>query len=330
MFPGDPSYGSGDTKDAGWALQIKDSSDISIQGAGLYSWFKTYSQDCLQTMDCQKSMAKLDKNKGPVRIHNLVTIGAVNMLETDNNKVIKAKDNQAVDFHPRWSQIALFDPVQLGAPQCNAAPDLTNPTTPETGLSPIHPTENGQMWFSVFNGSPYTMKLKSVHSFQMGEWDSLWVDIPAGESLSVYLEYAYDGGIAIHHWDDQAEAYYELEGSGRTFHFHARVDDSRSPRWVMDVVHDNLPTKDVGQGQTASLKMPADNKHGKSVQWGLVGSELYGYWTTVKPPVTWMQSTLDIIGKRMLKHICMPGSHDAGIREIDGKTSGASPSNTQT
>jgi hypothetical protein len=99
----------------------------------------------------------------------------------------------------------------------------------------------------------------------------------------------------------------------------------------MDVVHDNLPTSDVANGDTMSLSMPQDDKFGKSVQWGLVGSELYGYYTTTAdPPVAWIQATLDIIGDRKLKHVCMPGSHDAGMSKIDGKTPAASVDNTQT
>lgn len=329
VFPGDPSYGSGDTKDYGWGLTIRESSDISIHGAGLYSWFSTYKQDCLQTMDCQTSMVQLSGNGENVRIHNLVTIGAVNMIEADNDQKITAKDNQAVDFHPRCSQIAIFDPIQLDTDPCDAEPDLSNPDMPETIEQDMDSGTDGVMWFAIFNGSPYTMKLTGRHSYQMGEWDDAWVDIPAGESLQIYLEYAYDGGVEIDHWDDQGEAYYELEGTNKKFHFHAWVDNSRSPRWVMDVVHDSFPTNDVGNGNTVSLAMPPDGTFGKSVQWGLVGSELFGYWT-VDPPITWMQRSLDIIGDRKLKHICMPGSHDAGMSEIDGKTPLANADNSQT
>ena len=37
-------------------------------------------------------------------------------------------------------------------------------------------------------------------------------------------------------------------------------------------------------------------------------------------PVNWMQSTLSIIGDRPLRSIAMPGSHDAGMSVIEGKT----------
>jgi hypothetical protein len=46
-LPGDPAYrcSAGETCDSSWALRILNSSDIMIHGAGLYSWFDTYSQD---------------------------------------------------------------------------------------------------------------------------------------------------------------------------------------------------------------------------------------------------------------------------------------------
>lgn len=47
---GDPSYrcGSGDFDgcDSSWAVMIRGSQNIFVAGAGLYSWFSTYTQDC--------------------------------------------------------------------------------------------------------------------------------------------------------------------------------------------------------------------------------------------------------------------------------------------
>lgn len=37
-------------------------------------------------------------------------------------------------------------------------------------------------------------------------------------------------------------------------------------------------------------------------------------------PTAWMQSSLSVIGNRPLRSICMPGSHDAGMSVIEGKT----------
>ncbi|WEW59950.1 hypothetical protein PRK78_005432 [Emydomyces testavorans] len=330
LFPGDPPYngGAGEPRDAGWGLRIKNSSQISVHGAGLYSWFSNYKQDCLQTVSCQDRMVKLEGNHGNVRMYNLVTIGSRVMIDSDG-LLINAKDNQAVDFHPRWSQIAVYDPVQFRKYRRTNERRDVNSVLPEVILKDAPSGTQGVMWFALVNGTPYTMRLTGKHSYQMGRWDSAWTNVPPGESLQVYVEFAYDGGTRIHHRDDAGEAYYELEGTDKKFYVRARVDKNADSKWIVEVVHTNLPTRDVKAGETVRLPVPPTTGYGKSVQWVLTGSERYGYWTT-RPPVTWMKSTLDIIGDRKLKHICMPGSHDAGISKIDGKTPLSTPDNTQT
>ncbi|KAL2176487.1 pectin lyase fold/virulence factor [Thermothelomyces heterothallicus CBS 202.75] len=52
------------------------------------------------------SLVLVNDNFEHVRIHNLITIGATNMIESDGYKT-KSADNLAVDFHPYWSQISL-------------------------------------------------------------------------------------------------------------------------------------------------------------------------------------------------------------------------------
>lgn len=43
-FPGDPTFDQ--NSDESWALLIRNSSNVFIAGAGIYSWFQTYNQDC--------------------------------------------------------------------------------------------------------------------------------------------------------------------------------------------------------------------------------------------------------------------------------------------
>ena len=47
-MPGDPAYActGNEPCDSSWALRIINSSDIMIHGAGLYSWFSDYTQEC--------------------------------------------------------------------------------------------------------------------------------------------------------------------------------------------------------------------------------------------------------------------------------------------
>lgn len=113
LLPGDPDYTCTPNNefngcDESWALMVRGSSNLIITGAGLYSWFSTYSQDCIDGQLCQKALALFDKNAASVRIENLVTIGAKYMVVM-NGIGIKAADNLNVRTHPSWSQISVLD-----------------------------------------------------------------------------------------------------------------------------------------------------------------------------------------------------------------------------
>ncbi|KAL2141294.1 hypothetical protein VTI28DRAFT_2528 [Corynascus sepedonium] len=117
VFRGDPDYSCADDDqegcDASWALRVVRSSDITIAGAGLYSWFNTYTQECVDRQDCQISMVQMKDNQGDVRLWNLITIGAQTMISSDaggEHTEISALDYTSVDYHPLWSQLSLYEP----------------------------------------------------------------------------------------------------------------------------------------------------------------------------------------------------------------------------
>lgn len=76
-------------------------------GAGFYSWFDTYDQTCVGTINCQKVIAELVGNRGGISLQNVITIGSVNMLNA-NGTLIAAKDN-AVDTYPHWAIITTLN-----------------------------------------------------------------------------------------------------------------------------------------------------------------------------------------------------------------------------
>ncbi|KAJ7041510.1 PLC-like phosphodiesterase [Mycena alexandri] len=47
-------------------------------------------------------------------------------------------------------------------------------------------------------------------------------------------------------------------------------------------------------------------------------------------PVAWMQANIGLLGSRPLRHIAIPGSHDAGMSQINGGTAFSDAANTQT
>ncbi|TPX15620.1 uncharacterized protein E0L32_004318 [Thyridium curvatum] len=113
IFPGDPNYSctAGDEFsgcDESWAVIMTGSENIFVSSAGLYSWFSTYAQTCIDTQLCQKALVLLKNNHANIRFQNLVTIGAKYMAVMDG-KGIPAADNLNVKVHPDWSQISIFD-----------------------------------------------------------------------------------------------------------------------------------------------------------------------------------------------------------------------------
>lgn len=118
IFPGDPAYTCTPGNefsgcDESWGVIIRQSEDIFIAGAGLYSWFSTYSQDCIDPRTCQKALLLLDNNSASVRIQHLITIGAKYMAVM-NGQGITAVANANVNSHPFWSQISVLDVASSG------------------------------------------------------------------------------------------------------------------------------------------------------------------------------------------------------------------------
>ncbi|EER45681.1 LysM domain-containing protein [Histoplasma capsulatum H143] len=344
IFNGDPAYQNchcgSPGNDAAWALRIIESSEIYIAGAGLYSWFSTYTQECIKTRSCQNSLIQLEGNGGGVRIFNLITIGATNMITSDGNQ-FTSQDNLAVDYHPYWSQITIIDPIQKTGPQRlikqglharnedKCPPVLPEAILPEgkypTNLSIIDiggHSDHG--YFTLVNGSPYNWILTSSHSYQMDQWK--WHNVPAGESVQCEWQFAQ----SFNRYDDKGEAYYKIEGTDKTFQIMARYQDDPNNNFHLRVLYDGLETKDVPKG--TSLDFPSRGGLGdmRAMNWVLAGSEEQGYWSSHKPPIAWMSSILTIIGERKLKHVCMPGSHDAGMSKLNGHTEFSNEGNTLT
>ncbi|ROV99133.1 hypothetical protein VMCG_06572 [Cytospora schulzeri] len=73
-----------------WGLRVVDSSDVYVYGAGLYSFFDNYDQDCLATESCQDHIVSLENSK--IQLFGLSTKAAVNMLTMDG--VSKATDTE--------------------------------------------------------------------------------------------------------------------------------------------------------------------------------------------------------------------------------------------
>ncbi|KAK3953407.1 pectate lyase superfamily protein-domain-containing protein [Pseudoneurospora amorphoporcata] len=94
----DPDFSKscqGDTSgtcERAWGVRAVNSKDVFIYGAGLYSFFDNYGQDCLKTQSCQTNMVSLENSA--VNFFGLSTKASVNMLTIDGKSMAEDKDNR--------------------------------------------------------------------------------------------------------------------------------------------------------------------------------------------------------------------------------------------
>jgi len=168
---------------------------------------------------------------------------------------------------------------------------------------------------TLVNGSPFDWTLTYSHSYQMSTWS--WPTVAAGKSSKVYVEYGTKGSTR----DDAGEAYYKLSGTSNTFQVKARKPSD----YHLYVTLDGMSTKTNAQGSTIDQGF----EHDASVNWIVSADESGAFWSNSAPPIDWMQQSLGSLGNRTLRHICMPGSHDAGMSSYSPGTVGANFENTQ-
>ena len=91
---GDPDFsgcqGAGCAR--AWGVRAVDSRDVFVYGAGLYSFFDNYGQDCLKTESCQANMVSLENSA--VHFFGLSTKAAVNMLTVNGQSAALDTDNR--------------------------------------------------------------------------------------------------------------------------------------------------------------------------------------------------------------------------------------------
>jgi hypothetical protein len=207
-------------------------------------------------------------------------------------------------------------------------PDDTRPTVNVVNAYPVRTDEDDPyVLLTIANGSPYDFEFLGKNSHQLTDWDNQWATIPAGDALQGTVEYS--EGIGIVNRDTAGEAYYGVKGTDKKWHIAARYNEGVSPHQRVNISYTDLETKGTPRGTLFDLGWPS-NDDGLVVQWVLTGSEEYGWYDSRNPPVAWMRAIRDVIGERKLKHVCMPGSHDAGMNKIDGKTPFVDWKNTQT
>lgn len=76
-----------------WGLRIVDSSSVIIHGAGLYSFFNDYYQDCVDTHNCQERILEVTGSSDVV-IYNLFTVSSVQVATGIDSSMVLQAANQ--------------------------------------------------------------------------------------------------------------------------------------------------------------------------------------------------------------------------------------------
>ncbi|PWY88961.1 exo-1,3-beta-D-glucanase [Aspergillus heteromorphus CBS 117.55] len=108
-FPDSTCNATAEMCDFAWAVIMKENTNLTVAGAGLYSWYDDYLETCVDTQNCQQRLVLDSGDNGGLYFWNLITIGAVEMISnTAENDIILAKNNTQAMAHPYWSALAAY------------------------------------------------------------------------------------------------------------------------------------------------------------------------------------------------------------------------------
>ncbi|SPQ26203.1 526e2c84-53f9-4eb1-aeba-83057cdbfd79 [Thermothielavioides terrestris] len=191
---------------------------------------------------------------------------------------------------------------------------------PYDQLNPVLGDDNlaTSFYITVVNLTPHRFKLDGTHSYQMDTFD--FGDVPQGRARQNAVKYQ----TALQMKDDAGEAYYVIDGTDQKFAVRVKsyaVTDAHPRRVTLDLSGMNLGQREYvwPGGQT-------------SVSLVITGSQSAGFAASLTHgPGNWMRSIYDVIRDRPVRHLVMPGTHDAGMSEISNQIDSiGTEQNTQT
>jgi glucan 1,3-beta-glucosidase len=130
LFSNDPTFPDETDTCAGtdllcnfaWSVLLGGVTNLTIAGAGLYSWFDAYDQSiCVDAQNCQQRLVNDQGYNAGLYLWNLVTIGSIEMVsDTYFNTSILAANNTQIDSHPFWSALAAYaNDASSGEDECD-------------------------------------------------------------------------------------------------------------------------------------------------------------------------------------------------------------------
>ncbi|KAI0150178.1 glycoside hydrolase family 55 protein [Xylariaceae sp. FL1272] len=108
-FADDPSFAhcTTDKCKQAWGLRVVDSTNITIHGLGLYSFFSNYSEDCVNTGDCQDKILEV-VGSASVVVFNSFTVATVQAANGANDSIVYRNHTQS-GF---TTEVSLWLPLQ--------------------------------------------------------------------------------------------------------------------------------------------------------------------------------------------------------------------------
>ncbi|KAK0123765.1 hypothetical protein ONS95_008770 [Cadophora gregata] len=82
---------------ATWGLRVVNSDSVTVHGAGLYSFFQEYYQDCIDTFNCQQRILEVTGSTGVV-IFNLYTVATSEIATGVRNSAVFQNDTNQRGF----------------------------------------------------------------------------------------------------------------------------------------------------------------------------------------------------------------------------------------
>lgn len=159
---------------------------------------------------------------------------------------------------------------------------------------------------NLINGTVYDWKKTNQTSYQIN-WN--FPDtIKSGTTATIYIEWR--EGLFITEGDTTASVTYTLGTTANSFDLQARRPDNI---YIVQAYLANIATENNASRDSINIGFI----HNGDVYFILSGS--VGNFTSSNMSNPWMQRNLGTLGRRLLRDICMPGTHNAGMSK---KTSG--------
>ncbi|KAL2128648.1 hypothetical protein VTI74DRAFT_8894 [Chaetomium olivicolor] len=187
---------------------------------------------------------------------------------------------------------------------------------PADKLNPVVGIMSTKFYVTVVNLTPHRIKLENTHSYQMDIFD--FGDVPQGRARQNTVKYR----GTWYTRDDAGEAYYRVDSTDKTFALRMKsYIPSSDPRRVV------LDLSGMGLGQREYVFPGGET----SVSLVITGSNRFGFQASLRHgPGNWMRQMYGVIQDRPVRHLIMPGTHDAGMSKITNKiVSIGSEQNTQ-